>query len=308
LIPAWFSIACWRWGSPDFEFDERVSIQILGTATPPAVAASATPGQQSSSPPAIDIDPATTGQGGTAMVRVRGQNLAGLTATLEGKPLPLIQTSGAAVAFVGIAPDHPLGDFPVVVRTPAGQETIAVLTITQTPWPVENIPVSDEQADLITADAAQRELAIRGPIIQTLSTEALWSGVFQRPVAAPISDQFGIARSYNNGPVSSFHSGTDFAAAQGDPVMAAARGKVLYAGPLPVRGNSVIIDHGLGVLSGYHHLSEINVTVGQLVNAGDRIGRVGATGLATGPHLHWEVIVRGVNVDPMLWTQRQFAP
>lgn len=90
--------------------------------------------------------------------------------------------------------------------------------------------------------------------------------------------------------------------------MAAARGRVVFAAPLPIRGNSVIIDHGLGVLSGYHHLSEIAVAVGQQVNAGDVIGRVGATGLATGPHLHWEVIVRGVTVDPLVWTEREFGP
>jgi murein DD-endopeptidase MepM/ murein hydrolase activator NlpD len=211
------------------------------------------------------------------------------------------------VAFVGIPPDHEVGDFAVVVRSSGEQDVIAVLTVVKTAWPVENITVTGETADLLSADAAQREQAIRGPLLQTFTNEPLWSGPFMRPSAAPISDQFGAARSYNNGPISSYHSGVDFGAEAGDPVVAAARGRVVFAGPLAVRGNSVILDHGLGVLTAYHHLSEIQTADGQFVNAGDRIGRVGATGLSTGPHLHWEVIVRGVNVDGLPWTQREFS-
>ena len=74
------------------------------------------------------------------------------------------------------------------------------------------------------------------------------------------------------------------------------------AEPLTVRGNAVIIDHGLGVHSGYYHLSEISVQEGQQVKKGDVVGKVGDTGLATGPHLHWEIRVNGINVDPAQWT------
>ncbi len=90
--------------------------------------------------------------------------------------------------------------------------------------------------------------------------------------------------------------------------MAAARGRVAFAGYLATRGNSVIIDHGAGVFTGYHHMSRIDAVVGMEIAQGGAVGAVGATGLATGPHLHWELIVGGVNVDPVFWTYAGVAP
>ncbi len=95
---------------------------------------------------------------------------------------------------------------------------------------------------------------------------------------------------------------------KGTPVIAANTGRVAFAGDLTVRGRSVILDHGAGVFSAYHHLSEIDVVEGQLVNKGDLIGAVGQTGLAEGPHLHWEIVVHGVEVDALLWTQAEYGP
>jgi murein DD-endopeptidase MepM/ murein hydrolase activator NlpD len=301
--------ACFRWGSMDFQFDENVTVQVMPVASPtvapPTVTASAT--RRPLPPPTVEIDPPQVAQGGTAMIRVRGGELTTIAATFLGKALPLNEVGGTLVAFVGIGPDHQTGEFPVMVRS-GDHEVIAVLSITRTAWPVENIQVAPGLEDLLTADAAQRELAIRGPLLQTSTSEKLWAGPFVLPSPAAVSDPFGVARSYNNGPVSSYHSGVDFDAATGDPIVAAARGRVIYAGPLPIRGNSVLIDHGLGIVSGYHHLSEMSVSVGDLVSAGARIGRAGATGLVTGPHLHWEVVVRGVNVDGLTWTRREFLP
>jgi murein DD-endopeptidase MepM/ murein hydrolase activator NlpD len=125
---------------------------------------------------------------------------------------------------------------------------------------------------------------------------------------APISSPFGGGRSYNGGPVTSHHSGTDFAAPEGVPVHASARGRVAWTGYLATRGESVMIDHGLGVFTGYHHMSQINVVEGHFVERGDVVGLNGATGLATGPHLHWELIIRGVNVDPVFWIYEGVAP
>ena len=75
---------------------------------------------------------------------------------------------------------------------------------------------------------------------------------------------------------------------------------------MPIRGNSVIVDHGAGLMTGYHHLSRIDVAVDDLVQAGTQLGALGATGLTTGPHVHWEVIVHGVNVDPLPWLFNSF--
>jgi murein DD-endopeptidase MepM/ murein hydrolase activator NlpD len=98
----------------------------------------------------------------------------------------------------------------------------------------------------------------------------------------------------------------DYDAEGGAPIYAPAAGIVVMAEPLEVRGNVVILDHGLGVFTGFWHLSRIDVTPGQTVERGAVVGLVGNTGLSTGPHLHWEMRVRGVPVDPLQWTQREF--
>src|SRR5207247_2873809 len=99
--------------------------------------------------------------------------------------------------------------------------------------------------------------------------------------------------------------GADIAAAEGEIVRAANSGIVRLAEPLPLSGDTVIVDHGMGILTFYMHMSAIDVTPGEIVQRGAVVGRVGSTGLATGPHLHWGVRVNGVYVDPLLWTRRR---
>jgi murein DD-endopeptidase MepM/ murein hydrolase activator NlpD len=114
------------------------------------------------------------------------------------------------------------------------------------------------------------------------------------PLQAPVSSQFG-PRGYG------FHSGVDLAAASGTPVAATAEGQVVWAAPMAGGwGNLVIVRHRRGVESMYAHLSRIHVSIGQQVRAGEQVGLVGATGDATGPHLHFEVRVRGASVDPLM--------
>jgi len=117
------------------------------------------------------------------------------------------------------------------------------------------------------------------------------------PAIGPITSYFGPAHPL----------GIDIGQSEG-PVVATTDGTVAFVGALPVRGNSVILDHGAGVFSAYHHLAQATVALGQSVAAGDLVGTVGSSGLATGPHLHWEVIVMGVNVDPVLWTYEDLGP
>jgi murein DD-endopeptidase MepM/ murein hydrolase activator NlpD len=106
----------------------------------------------------------------------------------------------------------------------------------------------------------------------------------------------GKNESYN-----SFHAGLDFCGQVGTPIAVAADGTVVFTGMLTVHGNTTIVDHGWGIYTLYAHQSEINVTVGQQVKAGSQIGLVGQTGRVSGPHLHWEVWVNGVQVDPLDW-------
>jgi murein DD-endopeptidase MepM/ murein hydrolase activator NlpD len=126
----------------------------------------------------------------------------------------------------------------------------------------------------------------------------LWDGSFVRPVEARPNGQFGV-RSIFNGEPRSPHAGEDFPAAQGTPVVAPNAGRVVLARDLYFAGRTVVIDHGLGCFSLLEHLSSMAVKEGARVETGQAIGRVGATGRVTGPHLHWAVRLNGARVDPL---------
>lgn len=126
----------------------------------------------------------------------------------------------------------------------------------------------------------------------------LWSGAFVRPVPGAATSSFG-TRSIFNGSPRQPHGGTDFLSPSGTPVHAPNSGRVVLAGALYFTGNTVVIDHGLGVLSLLAHLAAMHVHDGDRVTAGQIIGQVGTTGRATGPHLHWAVRIGGARVDPL---------
>lgn len=149
-------------------------------------------------------------------------------------------------------------------------------------------------------------------LTEPVTTTRLWRGVFQSPVApAPCgyTDFFGNRRSYNGSPYNYFHTGLDFCYNYNNDVneiYAPADGIVIFAGPLIVRGNAVMIDHGYGIYSGYLHQEEILVEEGDQVETGQVIGIVGETGRVNGPHLHFEIWAGGVQVDPLDWLERSF--
>jgi murein DD-endopeptidase MepM/ murein hydrolase activator NlpD len=126
----------------------------------------------------------------------------------------------------------------------------------------------------------------------------LWDGPFVPPVDARPSGQFGVSSIFNGQPRSR-HTGEDFPAKDGTPVVAPNAGRVVLAQDLYFAGRTVVIDHGLGCFSLLEHLSRIDVKPGGRVQAGQAIGRVGATGRVTGPHLHWAVRLNGARVDPL---------
>ena len=130
------------------------------------------------------------------------------------------------------------------------------------------------------------------------ASQRLWTSAFVLPVPDPANSAFG-TRSVYNGEPRSPHAGADFLSPTGRPVKAPNAGRVVLADPLYFTGNTVIIDHGLGLFSLLAHLSEIDVKPGDMVAAGDVIGKVGATGRVTGPHLHWTVRLNNARVDPL---------
>ena len=118
---------------------------------------------------------------------------------------------------------------------------------------------------------------------------------------ARVTSLFGADRTYNGNRLEARHTGIDLRMPEGAPVHAAAAGRVAVAGPFDIHGNVVIIDHGWGTYTLYAHLSAFGVSVGDEVAQGQVIGEAGRTGRSTGTHLHWEVIVNGVSIDPLVW-------
>ena len=145
-------------------------------------------------------------------------------------------------------------------------------------------------------------------LVAQVTPEKMWQGPFQFPsdYYEKFPSVFGTRRSYNGSAYTYYHTGLDLYGSTSTPVLAPAAGRVVFAGPLTVRGNTTYIDHGWGVFSGFLHQSQLLVSVGEVVEAGQTIGMVGGTGRVTGPHLHWEIWAGGVPVDPIQWTTTAF--
>lgn len=176
-----------------------------------------------------------------------------------------------------------------------------------------NETLSVEQTTIDQA-TIENENAVIAQILAPITSEKLWSGIFRFPVDGSLDDNtmgfssyFGNRRSYNNGQYNGFHGGLDFlVVVMSFNVYAPAPGTVVYAGKMDIRGNTIFIDHGQGIYTGYAHLKEMNVNVGDRVETGQLIGLIGATGRVTGPHLHWDVWVNGNTVDPFDWVDNTY--
>lgn len=165
--------------------------------------------------------------------------------------------------------------------------------------------VPEETLDSEKTDA---ENELIDSIVNHVTMERYWDEIFEFPTSYTDSfpSYFGSRRNYNNLGYNWYHTGLDLYGGTGTPINAPASGRVVYAGSLEVRGNVTFIDHGWGVFTGYLHQSSIDVSIGDWVEVGQLIGSVGGTGRVTGPHLHWEVWVGGVPVDPLEWTSELF--
>lgn len=191
---------------------------------------------------------------------------------------------------------------------PACQQTILwsmPLKFEDKQWTFNDITLTGQAAQ-IDAESIAAERARLFQLWEMTTPTIQWNTPFNEPVTGYLyhSSLYGARRSYNGGPYSSYHEGLDFAAYLGSEVVAPSAGTVALAESLYVRGGAVIIDHGLGIYSGYYHLNEVLVSAGQSVTPGQLIGKVGTTGLSTGPHLHWDLLVNGEWVDPGAWRER----
>jgi len=253
----------------------------------------------------VEISPRELPQGRTAIVRVFADaSVERVEAVFLGRQTPFyLSNDGAWVGFMAAHLDGERGDFPLQILTwqngqvnPPYTDSI---TVVWGSFLYQDIVIPNAQLDLLNPELNTREEETVLRVYERLTREKLWEGALQVPVAGAQISEFGGIRTYNGGLLESRHTGTDFRAGTGEPALAAGHGRVVFAQFLPIRGNHVIIDHGLGVLTGYSHLNEIYVVPGQRVLAGDIIGTVGATGRVQGAHMHFEVAVHGSWVDPL---------
>jgi hypothetical protein len=295
--------------TPSSSSPEPSSIPPVDTpaAEPP------TPGPTPVDAPQIQLLPTDIGQGQAGTIRLWGYGATSAMAILNERRYPLVAEGGFFWGILAASGDQTPGAYPISVqlRQESGDllgELATQINVVAMGYPVENIDLPPESSALLTPELVQEEQNTRASVFALFTPQKLWVGPFIIPVNAAVVSPYGIGRSYNGGPVSGHHTGVDLAGEEGDWVAAANSGRVAFVGPTPLRGNGVIIDHGAGVFSGYYHLSAIAMQEGQMVNKGDLVGAVGSTGMVTGPHLHWEIVVRGLEIDPIPWTLEEKGP
>ena len=179
-------------------------------------------------------------------------------------------------------------------------ESGASVEVVQGNYKREKIQVSQSKAkpNPKNQERIKREREEANKIYSNYSQKRLWDSAFIFPMESKITSTYGNARVFNE-EVRSYHSGTDFRAQIGTEIRASNRGKVVIAKERFLAGGSVVLDHGEGIFSMYYHCSEMKVEVGQIVEKGDLIALSGATGRVSGPHLHFGILVRGAQVDPL---------
>lgn len=227
-----------------------------------------------------------------------------VTVSAFGRETPAIHEEGGSwMALVGIDLAVRAGAVDAVVkaRTSGGLLTTThALTVQAKQFPTRRLTVDPALVEP-PASALQRiarEVARTNAIYGSPTDTVLWHGPFVRPVESPANSRFG-TRSVYNGRPGSPHNGADFLSPAGMPIKAPNAGRVRLAEDLYFSGNTVIVDHGLGLFSLFAHLSAFQVREGDVVSTGQVLGLVGATGRVTGPHLHWTVRATGARIDPL---------
>jgi murein DD-endopeptidase MepM/ murein hydrolase activator NlpD len=242
----------------------------------------------------VTADPAEVRPGSWTVVRVAGAKGPGVIRAL-GREIPLFAAEGGLRAFVPV----PLGTgggrktCQVVLRGDTLSFVVRIAARVEPPrQSLPTLEVTDK-----TATSLKAGNVILGRAFRQTGPDALWSCPLRFPLQGRLTSGYGITRSYA-GTAQWPHRGIDIAAPEGWPVVAAAAGRVLVSRRIDAYGNAVVLDHGQTVHTAYFHMSAREVVEGQRVEAGQVIGLVGMTGIATGPHLHFGTYLGAVAVDP----------
>ena len=254
----------------------------------------------------VRVDPPSPRQGEIAVIVVAGARGAReVEGSLGGRPLLFFSYGEEYAALAGIDLDAKPGRtgwrVGVVDGRGAARTGTGSIVIKSRKFPVQRLTLPKPMVDL-DPEAERRataEAARLRALYESVTPERLWRGRFTRPVGGDgTGEGFGSRRVINGQPRRP-HSGVDFAAERGAPVVAANRGRVALVGDFFFAGRFVALDHGLGLYTLSFHLDRVDVTEGALVERGEPIGVVGATGRATGPHLHWGAQLGAARIDPL---------
>jgi murein DD-endopeptidase MepM/ murein hydrolase activator NlpD len=230
--------------------------------------------------------------------------------TLDGARLRLHTATDGRWALASVPLEAPPGTRLLELRLVDALGGVQVLeralVVRANPQPVELLQLSPSVLAVVTPEGRELEADALAAAFATVPAQPRWSDPFLLPLEGRDTSGFGAPRRYGVGGNVSYHQGADLAAPTGTPILATNHGVVRVAGFYPIKGGLVVLDHGQGVTSLYFHQSAIDVAVGDVVVRGDVIGRVGSTGLSTGPHLHWEMRVDGVPSDPMRWVGERY--
>ncbi|MGF7150708.1 murein DD-endopeptidase MepM/ murein hydrolase activator NlpD [Sphingomonas zeicaulis] len=285
LLTLWPAIPAAAQNSP------RIEAGVL-PPTPPTLSQRATEGPETAD---FALEGAVS-QGGVVL----GTAPAGTTAlTLDGKPIPLAKDGRFLIAFgrdFGTSAE-------LVATTVAGRTLRQTLSVAPRAWRIENLSTLPKVSQPSAEFQRRRppELARINAARSVDHDVDGWRQRFLWPARGRISGLFGAQRIYRGEP-GSFHSGVDVAGGAGAPVVAPADGVVTLAAEsdFTLEGRLLMLDHGMGLNSAFLHLSKIDVKEGDVVRRGQKIGEIGSTGRATGPHLHWSMKWRDARIDPLL--------
>jgi len=264
--------------------------------------------RHSQSPPVLDVKITARGVEPGEVVRLdiaAPRPITALAIRAFDKDIATYRLAGGSwQALVGIDLDVPPSEVPVEIRATLDDGAVAMnsqtLTVEAKTFPTRQLRVAPKFVNppASAQKRIERERRQLGALFRTVTTAPQWQAPFARPIEVSPVSGFGV-RSVYNGEARAPHGGADFASPTGTPILAPGGGTVVLAAPLYFTGETVVVDHGVGLISLFAHLSRIDVKVGERVEKGTAVGLVGATGRVTGPHLHWTVRLQGARVDPL---------
>jgi murein DD-endopeptidase MepM/ murein hydrolase activator NlpD len=260
---------------------------------------------------AVRLSSTTPQQGDVLVVRVQTDQASQVQGQLGIQPIHFVPDdksgAGGYIGLLGLdamlAPDAYRLTITATAENGAVGSASGLIHERPGSFVLESVTIAQRLMPLLDPDLNDNEEREIKSIYSAFSPEKWWDGPFNLPVAGKLISGYGNRRVYNGINLGTYHSGYDISASIGTPVKAGAPGRVIAVKQFAIRGLIVVIDHGQGVLTGYFHLSQANVKEGQFVDQGEVIGAVGTSGRSQGPHVHFDLAVGGVTVDPGYWTK-----